>query len=339
MDRVKVFISHASADKDIAIAFSRFLDSLASNVDIFCSSITGNISIGDNFVNSIMEQLADSTVFIPLISEKYRKSKFCIMELGIAFSYLFEKHKNEKSKDEGKNYICPFVIPPTGCVEAVYDTPLRDYQVFALNDVDSIASFIEDLEKNRSVKLRTVIGQRCAAFVERLNELLVYSDSILSIASTLTFRAGNVSGAEDKYISHEQKGNEIIISYNMSPLSTESEYPEYIGLALIFPDRLDLCTMAEIYGDSQIAFNLLMESQLFNKIDIEIKHSDNNLILDRVTCPVRVGINPVSIKLSGLIKKGRKAMQNISEICFVLKPTYIDNPEGQFSLTDIDVHF
>ena len=50
---MKIFISHSSKDKNIANAFSNFLESVAPSVEVFCSSQIGSIKVGHDFVKII----------------------------------------------------------------------------------------------------------------------------------------------------------------------------------------------------------------------------------------------------------------------------------------------
>lgn len=62
-----------SADSEIAKKFSRFLERINLNIDVFCSSVSGTINQGDDFVKAIEDGLKNSDVFIPLISKNYHK--------------------------------------------------------------------------------------------------------------------------------------------------------------------------------------------------------------------------------------------------------------------------
>lgn len=57
---MKVFISHSSKDAEIAKCFSFFLKNLDMGVEVFCTSISGGISQGDDFVHCIEKELKNS---------------------------------------------------------------------------------------------------------------------------------------------------------------------------------------------------------------------------------------------------------------------------------------
>lgn len=54
---MKVFISHSSKDAEVAKLFSCFLKNCSFDIEIFCSSISGIISQGDDFVSTIEKGL------------------------------------------------------------------------------------------------------------------------------------------------------------------------------------------------------------------------------------------------------------------------------------------
>lgn len=86
----KIFISHSTFDKEIAEVLVKFLKyGLGiSSKKIFCSSLDGHdIPIGVNFNDYIRNQIANAKgiVIIPIISNHYYNSKYCLYELGAAW--------------------------------------------------------------------------------------------------------------------------------------------------------------------------------------------------------------------------------------------------------------
>lgn len=97
----KIFISHASADKELADEVVDFL-ALGLSIkatDFFCTSLEGlGIPSGDNFIEFIQEKLHESIVMISLLSPNYYQSIFCVCELGASW-ILSKAH-------------IPIVVPP-----------------------------------------------------------------------------------------------------------------------------------------------------------------------------------------------------------------------------------
>lgn len=87
-DTHKIFISHASADKELADEVVDFL-SLGLNLqstDFFCTSLEGlGIPSGENFIDFIQDKLNKSMVMISLLSPNYYQSVFCVCELGASW--------------------------------------------------------------------------------------------------------------------------------------------------------------------------------------------------------------------------------------------------------------
>ena len=104
---MRIFISHATKNREVVLRFAEFLERVSSEVEVFCSSEKGSIPVGKNFVQTIFDELNNSDLFIPMISKEYYESKFCMMELGVAYSYLYNRYSSQ-----GEDYIFPFAIPP-----------------------------------------------------------------------------------------------------------------------------------------------------------------------------------------------------------------------------------
>ncbi|MCL1809073.1 MAG: FHA domain-containing protein [Clostridiales bacterium] len=175
MESIKIFISHSSQNAEVAREFSSFIESLAPNIIVFCTSIDGQIRIGNDFIETIMAELTDSTVFIPLISENFLQSKFCLIELGVACSYLFGKNRTQ----EQSGYIYPFSVPPTSNSDALSDTPLSNLQVCRINDISAIRSFAEALEE-KGAQISSGRNQRCEKYINKIDKTL---DIIINIKS------------------------------------------------------------------------------------------------------------------------------------------------------------
>ncbi len=119
---VKVFVSHADADKQIALPFVDLLKNGIGVADAFCSSSKGAIPNGQFFVQHILSELHTVDCTISLLSPNYLKSQFCIAELGSAVVAQFR----------GAALFNSFIIPPArfsdlgGMLSGIQSEPLED---------------------------------------------------------------------------------------------------------------------------------------------------------------------------------------------------------------------
>src|SRR5438552_17458085 len=85
----RVFVSHASSDKDLA---DKFVDLLVAglglrNEQVFCSSVDGQgIPAGQQFIGYIRTTLSESALAVFLITEAFLASRFCMCEMGAAWA-------------------------------------------------------------------------------------------------------------------------------------------------------------------------------------------------------------------------------------------------------------
>ena len=85
----KIFISHSSADKEIVKAFVEKILMLGCGFekdDIFCTLDADAIELGDDFRNSIIDNMRCCDYIFLMISENYRKSEICHNEVGAAWA-------------------------------------------------------------------------------------------------------------------------------------------------------------------------------------------------------------------------------------------------------------
>ncbi len=138
-------------NKDIVLRFAELLESASGNIEVFCSSEKGSIQVGSDSTEVILKELSDSKLFIPVISREYYDSHYCMIELGIACSYLFEKYKKN-----GGNYIYPFALYPVKRRQALSGTPIANIQVGDLNSEDDLRSFFESIAEYEDTHVGSV---------------------------------------------------------------------------------------------------------------------------------------------------------------------------------------
>lgn len=89
VEDVKIFISHQSNDKNIATPILKFIKScffFLEDKHIFFSSKDENtIQFTDEWRTSINNAIAACDIFVCIISESYRDSEICMLELGAAW--------------------------------------------------------------------------------------------------------------------------------------------------------------------------------------------------------------------------------------------------------------
>jgi hypothetical protein len=80
--RWKVFISHASADRELAITFkdALVLGGVSPEVVFFSSEPSSGVPPGESVIEQLQEAINETRLFVPLISEAYLRSPYCEME-------------------------------------------------------------------------------------------------------------------------------------------------------------------------------------------------------------------------------------------------------------------
>ncbi len=88
--KVKVFISHASADKSLITPFVEMVLQLGlglHNEDIaYTSEESFGVEPGDNIIRYIKDNITSASVVLIMISSNYKKSEVCLNEMGAAWA-------------------------------------------------------------------------------------------------------------------------------------------------------------------------------------------------------------------------------------------------------------
>lgn len=328
---MRFFISHSSKNGDIVLRFAKLLESISSEIEVFCSSEKGSISVGTDFVEKIFQELSASNVFIPIISKEYYESKFCMIELGVAYSYYSTKYKTK-----GEDYIFPFALYPVQKGYALSGTPLVNIQTGDITDENDIHSFLEYLSSEKGIVIGAGTNRRIHTFVNEVDQIALYQQNILETAKVNSFFDDSIfyKHRED-IIYHGVTKDTIVVNYNMNPYEIDNaKRPNFISIVLGFVDKLDLGRYLELNLNAELKMTLTSFTNSLKRIFIEFKYSDTNRILETFEIPIVYGDNEIRIPLE---KMKSKAMKEVSEICFVIHPDDVVEDEGMYKISDIKI--
>lgn len=328
---MRIFISHSSKDKHLAISLSNFLESIAPSVEVFCSSQSGSIKVGQDFVKSITAALNNCDVFIPLLSLNYYTSRFCMIELGFAYSILVQNFS-----DDDITNIFPIAISPVKKEEALMGTPLAKLQVSSIRDAEDLRVYLESIFENSTITLKSGLNRRINEFLYDMKQHIFEEYDISSCAKQLVCKSQNVPGEDGDYLRYSvsPNGKGYTVNFRAKPFVNSVVYPDFLSFVYQYVDKLDLYEPAVLFEDSCLKVCINNFTDSISKIDIEIKYSDNNLILHRRTMPLHEGENRVAIPLCEL---KCERLKYVSEICFVIKPSAYVEEEGMLQINDFEL--
>jgi hypothetical protein len=157
----KIFISHATADKEIVELFIDLLEDigLKSN-QIFCSSFEGyGIPLGEDFLDRIKQELSSDVIVLFIITNNFYESKVCLCEMGAAWAL-------------SKGHI-PIVVPPLSYSDIKGVIPMT--QGLLINDLSKLNSLKDKLEQD--FKIEEKIGaniweRKRKKFIESLDKYI-----------------------------------------------------------------------------------------------------------------------------------------------------------------------
>lgn len=128
----KIFISHASKDSDFVEELVDLLEVLGlPDSSIFCTSFAGyGIDLGENWLDSIKDELTKETLVLFVLSRNFYDSPVCLCEMGATWV-------------QTKEHI-PILIPPFDFADIEGVIPLT--QGFKINDALKLNLFKDKIE-------------------------------------------------------------------------------------------------------------------------------------------------------------------------------------------------
>ena len=328
---MRIFISHSIKNEKIVLKFAEFLESINSEIEVFCSSEKGSIGTGKNFVKTIFDELDACDLFIPVLSREYYESKFCMIELGVAYSYLIKKYKSN-----GEDYIFPYALYPVTKSQALAGTPMMNIQVGEINDKEDIRSLLEYIDLERKIHIGAGANRKLHALITEIDQILLKNQNIIEMANIGTYFDDKIDfRCKEDIVKYSIKDNAIVVNYNMNPYEKENvKYPNFISMVLGFPDKIDLGRYLDFNDEAEFNFLLTSFTHSLTRIFVEFKHSDGIRPLGTMEFQINYGENKIHIPLK---KMQSKALGQIAEICFVIHPADVLEKEGMFQISEITI--
>lgn len=328
---MRIFISHSTKNQEMVLRFAELLENVCDQIEVFCSSATRSIMVGENFVKKIFCELDTCDMFIPILSREYYQSRFCMIELGVAYSYLLQKYESN-----GEQYIFPFALYPVTKGQALAGTPMSNIEVGDLDSGTDIKSLFDYMSNKHEIRFGSGVNRIIHSFQTDLENVLLKERNILDLAKIGGYFDDSIiyHWVED-VIRYKVVDGAIVVNYNMNPYKgVNIKRPNFISLALRFPDKLDMRKYLDFNAQAELRFCLVNSNASLHKISVEFKYSDVNSILDTVEFPAHSGESTVSIPL---VNMRGEALSRISEICFVIHPCDVSVDEGMFLIKEIEI--
>ncbi|CAM3965632.1 toll/interleukin-1 receptor domain-containing protein [Flavobacterium weaverense] len=165
---MKIFISHASANKEYGDLFVELLRGIGLNEHeiVYTSNVAYGIPIGQNIFSWLKSQIIKKPFVLYLLSKEYYSSVACLNEMGAAWivenehAVIFKSNFDVNSKEFQNGALDPRKIG------------------FRINDEDRLLSFIHQLGSNFTIsKNSVIINQRLKYFLSQIKLLEIEDKS------------------------------------------------------------------------------------------------------------------------------------------------------------------
>lgn len=125
-----VFVSNAGEDNDLARNVIRLLE--LYNVEVFHYVYHNRIQRGVDFASPLRDAVTSSAAFIPLISDSYWKSKWCVEEYELAL----------RMRDAGRLTVIPYFLDAVDS----HDVPIQGVTISEMNADEQASKIVSDVD-------------------------------------------------------------------------------------------------------------------------------------------------------------------------------------------------
>lgn len=323
MEKIRIFISHSSQNAWLLDKFIHILKTINDNTYVFCSS-EASIVPGDNYKESIYENLNDTDYFVCLLSKEYLDSRYCLFELGAAYSLYWEK-------TPGTYGIIPIVLPPLQKDYALINTPLVEMKTASITDSKELLLALRRINQEKDLSEMENLDVLIAEFVRFVHEKLLKEQDITAFANIETYYDERNTQDFEKHqiVSYDEKDG-FLFHYHFNLLDYE---PAWASLAFSYLEELNLRDYLKVFPGAAFSFEIENSDNAISQIWVELKYGINQ-ILKSFACDIAPGKNQINIPLADI---NCTWLAHINEICFVIKPEGIRLSEGGFHIQAISI--
>ncbi len=320
---MKFFISHSSKDKELVLSFIDLLTKgfCVNAEDIFCTLMDDALQAGEDFIKGIKDELHDSEIVLFLITENYIASKFCIMEMGAAWAY--------------KDNIVPLIVPSLD-FSILADTPLRTTHAYKLDDAGAIFNGLYTkklIEKNIIQRLSVKQERELLDCIEKFTKEVkkyVQNNCVFDFKEFKAIRFAQNGDPEAARIECKDGTHKLFCDFRPKEF-----YPmpsNFIGCIFRFTPHKN---WGAISDDGHFEFECRSEDLSVNKITVEFKYGDFIKFYES-TFKVTNEYRSICIPIENLLMP-KKYLEDICEICFVIRPGFVDNHIGQIEFKNLQL--
>jgi len=158
---MKIFISHASINKNYGTALVELLKGIGINDIVFTSNAAFGIPIGENIFDWLKKQISEKCFVVYLLSSEYYKSVACLNEMGAAWviendhAVIFLPGFNVSSSEFQNGAIDPRKIG------------------FHIDDRDRVTEFCQKLKRHFPITNNLILlSQNIEKFISQVNLIL-----------------------------------------------------------------------------------------------------------------------------------------------------------------------
>ncbi|MBR5960983.1 MAG: toll/interleukin-1 receptor domain-containing protein [Clostridia bacterium] len=316
---MKIFISHSSKDKEVAVFLKSFLESMSIDITAFCSSSFGAIKHGTNYVQAIEHELDNCDQFIALVSDNYIGSQYCMIELGYAYAKLVH---------EEAAIVKPLTFP--GCENLLDNSPLSHLEHYPLLNPQTYMEFVLELQEKG---LKVSIGNaNIRSFVRNATNICLRSMDVFNQADLISCCS---DPKNPDAIRCTRNDDSIVVNYNLFS-NGKNRKPDFISTVFHFYNTIDLYSYYKAETSLTLHCEIENYTDSLKAIQVEFQAEGNRGICQPFVYDLNGKITIIDIPISSMAKYNYD-LKKLSNICFVvLKDSFIEN-EGTYMIKNIRI--
>jgi len=266
----------------------------------------------------IDEILKGRTMYLPLISEHFMKSRHCMVELG----YFYAQQQDHDC------IVIPISISQKAEIELLSQSLLEGLTIYSFNSGSKIKEYLKKFQQDFEFIKKDLEEDILESCINKIVKIATGDVDITEGAQVLAM-CSNLNYMDA--VSYTKENTWHKVDYDFLKYG-EKINCEFISVAFTYEEKLNLYKDLRKKQKSFFQFEIECCSNLFSHIDVEFKYKNQRILKKYEEIEIKDSKQQIQLPISIFDKEGLK---EIEEISFIIWKRYLKKEQGSFWIKNV----